>query len=218
MKRPLLIAPLLLAACGGGDLSLSITSDDLGENAQSLLTPADLTTVKSLGVTVDEIWGHVAGADTPDEVLGEDVADGAEGWHLLTAEDQSFDLMTVRGGAARPLGVFPVPEGRLTQLRLKLKADTARTGERIRLAGAVVEQDGTACDLSLPASVFEPGLKLSGLLNPMHLDTGGRHRALVNLRIKDSTKLDGDTCAYKLDPVLKARWLTPRSGGGGDLE
>ena len=212
MKRPLLAAPLLLAACGGGELSLSITSDDLGDNSRALSHPADLTTVRALNLTVDEVWVHVAGDDSPDEVKGEDVADVSDGWHVLTTEDQSFDLMTVRGGAAWPLGNFPLPTGKLTQVRLKLKTDLVPAGERARLPGAVLEQDGTACDLSVPASVVDPGLKLSGLLRAMRIEAGGRHRALVNLKIKDSTKLDGTTCAYKLDPVLKVRW----SGGGGD--
>ncbi|MFP2908839.1 DUF4382 domain-containing protein [Pyxidicoccus sp. 3LFB2] len=216
MKHPLLVAPLLLAACGGGELALSITSDDLGDNSQRLATSADLTTVKSLRLTVDEVWVHVSGTDTPHELRGEDIPDTGDGWHLLTTVDQSFDLMTVRGGATRLLGGFPVPEGHLTQVRLKLKPEMALTGERGRLAGAVVEQDGTACNLSLPASVFEPGLKLSGVLTPLRLEAGGTRRALINLKIKDSTKLDGDTCVYKLDPVLKVRWLQPVSGVGGD--
>jgi hypothetical protein len=215
MKRPLMLAPLLLAACGGGDLSLSITSDDLGDNARGLLAAADLTTVRALRVTVDEVWVHVAEADAPSEVNGEDVEDGARGWHLLTSEDQSFDLMTVRGGATRTLGDFAVPGGRLTQVRLKLKPESALSGERSHLAGAVVEQDGTACNLSLPASAFEPGLKLSGTLKTMPVEPGHRYRALINLKIKDSVKLDGATCAYKLDPVLKVRWFQPASGGGG---
>ena len=216
MQRSLLLAPLLLAACGGGDLSLSITSDDLGDNARGFNHPADLTTVKSLRVTVDEIWVHVAEAGAPDAVRGEDVPDGAGGWHLLTTEDQSFDLMTVRSGATRSLGDFPVPAGKLTQVRLRLKADSALAGAQAHVAGAVVEQDGTACDLHVPLSACEPGLKVSGTLTAMPVEAGGRYRALVNLKIKDSTKLHGDTCGYKLDPVLKVRWLVPMSAVGGN--
>jgi hypothetical protein len=212
MKRPLLVAPLLLAACGGGELGLSLTSDDLADNSLSLSAPADLTTVRALNVTVDEVWVHVSSDDIPDVVKGEDVEVASDGWHLLTAEDRSFHVMTVRGGAAFPLGAFPLPTGRLTQVRLKLKAYLAPAVARASLPGAVVEQDGTACDLSVPASVIEPGLKLSGLLPTMRIEAGGRYRALVNLKIKDSTRLDGATCAYKLDPVLKVKW----SGGGGD--
>ncbi|QSQ20671.1 DUF4382 domain-containing protein [Pyxidicoccus parkwayensis] len=212
MKHMLLVAPLLLAACGGGELSLSITSDDLGDNSLALSTPADLTTVRALNITVDEIWVHIAGNDAPDEVMCNEVEDTSDGWHLLTSEDHTFDVMTVRGGAAWPLGTYPLPTGKLTQIRLKLKTDTTPDGERARLSGVVMEQDGTACDLNIPASTVTPGLKLSGALHALRVGSGSLHHAVMNLRIKDSTKLDSAMCAYKLDPVLKVKW----ANGGGD--
>lgn len=206
MKHSFLVAPLLLAACGGAELSVSVTSDDLGDNSLALSTPADLTTVRALELTVDEVWVHLAHDDAPDEVKAEDVEDGSDGWYLLTSEDHTFDVMTVRGGAAWPLGSYAIPTGRVTQVRLKLKTDTAPEEGRAYLPGAVVEQNGTVCDVNVPASSVDPGLKLSGSLKPLDIESGSRVSAVVNLKIKDSTKLDGGPCAYKLDPVLKVKW------------
>ncbi|NMO22919.1 DUF4382 domain-containing protein [Pyxidicoccus fallax] len=214
MKRPLLIAPLLLAACGGGELSLSITSDDSVASVTTFDSHGDLTTVKSLMLTVDEVWVHVAAASAPDPVEGEAVAEGGTGWQRLTDVDQSFDLMTVRNGATLSLGDFSLPEGRVTQLRLKLKPESTLSGARASLPGVVVEPNGTTCDLSLPASAFDPGLKLSGAVEAMRIESGGHHRALINLNIKDSAKRHGDTCTYSLDPVLKVKRFEPGLGGG----
>ncbi len=213
MKRSSLVASLLLAACGGGDLNLSLTSDDVGARALGLGAPADLTTVRSLTLTVDEIWVHVADADPSAEAKGEE---GVAGWRRVTDVDQSLDLMTVRNSATLSLGDFPLPEGKLTQVRLRLKPAGAVTEARARLPGTVLEQDGTACDLSVPSSVFDPGLKLSGAFQAMRIEAGGNHRALLNLNIKDSAKLAGAPCVYTLDPVLEVKRFESGSGGGGD--
>ena len=217
MKRLFLIAPLLLTACGGGQLGLSITSDDLGASVLALDEHTDLTTVRSLKLTVDEVWVHLADGDAPALVQGADVEEGSEGWLRLTEVDQSLDLMTVRNGATLSLGDFSLPAGKVTQIRLKLKPDVALTGGRAYLPGAVVEQDGTVCGLNLPASAFDPGLKLSGSVEAMRIESGGHHRALINLNIKDSAKQDGATCAYKLDPVLEVKHFDPGTDRGGGL-
>lgn len=215
MKRPFLIAPLLLTACGGGELSVSLTSDDLGASVLAQDSHADLTTVKSLKLTVDELWVHVADTDAPELEKGGE--EGASGWRLLTGADQPVDLMMVRHSATLSVGDFPLPEGKLTQVRLKLKPDGVPLGERARLPGAVIEQGGTVCDLSLPSSAFDPGLKLSGAVEAMRVESGGRHRVLFNLNIKDSAKLHGDPCTYALDPVLKVKRFESEPGGGGGL-
>lgn len=209
----LVAAPLWLVGCGGGDLSLAVTSDDLGENTQQLVTAADLTSVRSVNVTVDEIWVHVSDKDSKDDVKGEDVPDDGEGWEQVASDDLPLDLMTVRNQATRPLGDFPLPEGKVDQIRLRLKTD-GELGDRRRITGAVTEQDGTVCDLSVPASVIEPGLKITGLLKAMKIESGGKHRALLNLKIKDSARLDGAACVYKLDPVLKVKSYEQVAGEG----
>lgn len=212
MKRPFLIAPLLLTACGGGELSLSLTSDDMGASALGGGASSDLTTVRSLRLTVEEVWVHLADADGPRE----DGEAGAAGWRRVTDADRSFDVMTVRNEATLSLGDFPLPEGQVTQVRLKLKPGVAPEGARVSLPGAVVEQDGTVCDLSLPASAFDPGLKLSGAVEAMRIESGGHHRALINLTIKDSARLSGTACAYTLEPVLKVKRFEPGAREGGE--
>ncbi len=207
MKRRLLsFFPLLLAACGGGaTLNLSVTSDDVGENALvSTSSAVDLTTVKSVNLTVSEIWAHVE--DTaPDSIQGKDVDDNDKKWILLSDEEQTLDLITVRGQTRQFFEALEIPNGKLTQIRLKLKNSTSAPSERVRYPGAVVEADGTACDLLVPASAIHPGVKISGAFKAMSIEADGKHVAVLNIKLRDSEKLEGATCAYRLNPELKVK-------------
>lgn len=219
MKRKLLfIAPLVLAACSnGGSVNLDVTSDDLGENAQGVVSAyaTDLTTVKAVTVTVDEIWAHVDNKDdkADDSITGESISDDGDKWQLISDEDRAIDLMTVRNNATKPLGDLELPAGKITQIRLKLKAGEA-VGDRFRVVGAVTEADGTVCDLTLPKSAINPGVKISGVFKAMKIEAGGKYHAIINIKLKDSEKLaDGSTCAYKLNPVLKVKKYAIESEG-----
>ncbi|HYO53355.1 DUF4382 domain-containing protein [Archangium sp.] len=213
MKRKLLfVAPLLLAACGGSSLSLDINSDDAAENAplssvRAFNDSVDLTTVKSVKVTVSEIWVHVDGDDAKDDVDGTKVEDSAKGWQQVSSEEKSFDLMTVRNEATKPLGDLTVPEGKITQIRLKLKGTAPEGSDKYRIAGAVEEASGTVCDLIVPRSAINPGVKISGVYKAMEIEAGGKHHAIISLKLKDSEKLTdgGATCAYRLNPELKVK-------------
>jgi hypothetical protein len=216
MKRKLLfVAPLVLAACSsGGNMSLDVTSDDLGENAQSVTASADLTTVKSVSVTVDEIWAHVDDKDSKeDSITGESISDAGDKWQLISDEDVTLDLMTVRNNATKPLGDLELPEGKITQIRLKLKG-TEAVGDRFRVVGAVTETNGNACDLTLPKSAISPGVKISGVFKAMKIEAGGKYHAIINIKLKDSEKLaDGGTaCVYRLNPELKVKKYEIESG------
>lgn len=218
MKRKfLLVAPLLLAACSnGGSMNLDVTSDDLGENANGVVSASggvDLTTVKAVNVTVDEIWAHVDSKDAKDDsITGESISDDGDKWQLISDEDRTIDLMTVRNNATKPLGDLEVPAGKITQIRLKLKAAEA-VGDRFRVVGAVTEADGTVCDLTLPKSAINPGVKISGVFKAMKIEAGGKHHAIINIKLKDSEKVaDGSTCAYKLNPELKVKKYEIESG------
>lgn len=228
MKRNLLfVAPLLLVACGGGSLSLDINSDDAAENTTQSTVRAledgtktpDLTTVKSVKVTVTEIWVHVASDDAKEaakgeEVKGEEVEDSSKGWQKVFSEETTIDLMTVRNEATKPLGDIPVPAGKITQIRLKLKGSAAEGKEKYRLAGAVEETDGTMCDLIVPQSAIDPGLKISGIYKAMKIDASGKYHAIISLKLNESSKLadGGATCAYQLNPVLKVKKFEPGKG------
>jgi hypothetical protein len=206
-RKLLLVAPFVLAACGGGGtLDLDLTSDE-SDNALGLVTASavDLSKIQSVKVTVDEIWAHVDNKDAKDDVKGEDVADDGDKWELVSEADQEIDLMTVRDSATKPLGELELPEGKVTQLRLKLKGGT-ESGDRFRIAGAVTEASGTTCDLSVPKSAISPGVKISGAFKAMKIEAGGKHHAIINLKLTDTTKeADGTGCVYKLNPVLKVK-------------
>lgn len=230
MKRNLLlVAPLFLAACGGGSLSLDINSDDAAENTtlssvrSSLGESVDLTTVKSVNVTVSEIWVHVEDTATKtdeaddDKVEGSKIEDSSKHWEQVSSEEHSFDLMTVRNDATKPLGDIAVPEGKITQIRLKLKGTAAEGSDKYRIAGAVVETDGTVCDLIVPRSAINPGLKIDGVFKAMKIEASGKAHAIISLRLKDSEKLaDGGTCAYRLNPVLKVKKYEVEDKSGDD--
>jgi hypothetical protein len=218
MNRKLLfVAPFVLAACGGGGtMNLDVTSDE-SDNAQSIVTASgvDLSKIQSVKVTVDEVWAHVDNKDAKDDVKGEDVSDNGDKWELVSEEDREIDLMTVRNNATKPLGELEMPEGKITQIRLKLKGGT-ESGDRFRIAGAVTESNGTACDLSVPKSAISPGVKISGAFKAMKIEAGGKYHAIINLKLTDTTKeSDGTTCVYKLNPVLKVKKYAAASGTDG---
>jgi hypothetical protein len=223
-RNLLLVAPLFLAACGGGSLSLDINSDDAAENTtlssvRALGESVDLTTVKSVKVTVSEIWVHVEDVATKtddandDKVEGSKIDDSSKHWEQVSSEEHSFDLMTVRNDATKPLGDLTVPEGKITQIRLKLKGTAAEGSDKYRIAGAVEETNGTVCDLIVPSSAINPGVKIEGIFKAMKIEASGKHHAVISLKLKDSEKLSGTgTCAYRLNPVLKVKKYEVESG------
>jgi hypothetical protein len=230
MKRNLLlVAPLFLVACGGGSLSLDINSDDAAENTSlssvrsSLGETVDLTTVKSVKVTVSEIWAHVEDKDVKtdeagdDKVEGSKIDDSSKHWEQVSSTENTFDLMTVRNDATKPLGDLAVPAGKITQIRLKLKGTAAEGSDKYRIAGAVEEANGTVCDLIVPASAINPGVKIEGVFKAMKIEASGKAHAVISLKLKDSEKLSGTgTCAYRLNPVLKVKKFELEDESGDD--
>jgi hypothetical protein len=207
MKRRLvLLAPLMLAACSSGaTLNVSLTSDDAGENALvSASGSVDLTTVKSVNLTVSEMWAHVEDS-APDSLKGDEVDDDDKQWVRLSAEEKTLDLITVRSQTSAFFDSLEIPQGKLTQLRLKLKPGNADPSGRARYPGAVVQADGTACDLLVPTSAISPGVKISGAFKAMNIEADGKHLAVLNIKLKDSEKLNGSPCTYRLNPELKVK-------------
>ncbi len=204
-KLVMLLAVPSLFACGGSSMSVELNSDD--REGQALTSGVDLTSVKAVRLTISEVSAHIAGGDDDEDVKGEDVKDDGKGWVVLRDEPLELDLMQIRADATKPLGeAVSVPSGKITQIRLKVKAGEDIT-DGVRLVGAVTQSDDTVCDLILPKSAINPGIKISGVYKAAKIQSEG-HVAVVNLKLKDSSKLDGAACVYKLNPVLKVKNLS----------
>lgn len=174
-------------------------------------TDSDLTTVKSVTVTINEIDAHVvdkSGAKEVDEKTGEvdgsKVEDNDGKWEVLSSTAKTVDLMTIRDSVTQSLGIAQLPDGKITQLRLKLKTDSAGADGRDLIQGAVVDSTGATCDLYVPHSAVNPGVKIEGVFKAQNLKAGDQHLLEVNVKLKDSQKdTSTATCAYFLNPVIE---------------
>lgn len=208
---------LALAAvgCGGGSVRVDLTSDDATDNVLALgaATPApNLTAVRSVRVTVAEVWLHLSDTDAAAPGLAEaaEVPESSAGWRRVSDVPHAVDLMALRAGAALGLGAWGVDDARaLTQVRLRLAA--VDEGAEGRVAGAVVDDRGARCDLLLPRSAWLPGVAVSGPLARLPLDDAGARRVLLSLKLDDSRReaLAEGGCAYHLQPVLKVKRFEP---------
>lgn len=246
MKRIVIgsLAALALIGCSkSGTVHLSLTSNDAaalrsGPTAmQSLVaettadggTTDDLSTVKSVTVTVSEIDAHVVDTsskapevdDKTDEVDGSKVSDTDGKWETLSSTATTVDLMTLRNGLAQSLGLATLPDGKITQIRLKLKTDGATgTDGKDVITGAVVDATGQTCDLQVPHSATDPGVKIEGVFKAMTVKAGDSHQLEVNVKLKDSQKDPTQaTCTYFLNPVIKVEKFEdegPEQEGSGD--
>lgn len=193
-----------------------------------------LATAAHVNVTVTEVDVHVAGADdttaqtdagtTPtadggtdaeasDEVRGEDVPDTGAGWQTVSTTAQSIDLMALQANATQAIGDVTVPSGKITQVRLKLKTDSTQAEGEDVISGAVTDSTGQVCDLLVPHSAVNPGIKIIGLFRAAKIN-GGSYQVVVNLRKSDSQKVaDAATCTYRLNPVIELKSVQRESGG-----
>ena len=222
MKRLLAaIAPLLFAACSGsGTVHVDLNSDEsqltnalTDSRSDALSGSSDLSAVKSIKVTITEIRVHLADVDHSDDVKEDEAKDDDGGWHTVSTVPQTFDLLTIKADAVRPLGDIELPEGKITQIRLKLKTDGDNGSGAERIVGAVTELDDTKCDLIAPKSVVNPGLKISGVFKAAKVDKGGKHTVVVNLQLKgDPRETLNGVCAYRIKPVIKFKKTGSGSG------
>jgi hypothetical protein len=226
MKRVIGFAAfLMLSACSSNaTLKLQLNSNDtataaLRAGSASTAESVDLTTVAHVNVTIDEVSVHVdddGSAPEVDDHSGDvdssKVEDGDKNWQVVSTTPQSFDLMTVRADATKPLGTITLPPGKITEVRLKLATNgDAGNGDDV-ITGAVVDTDGTVCDLIVPHSVTDPGLKIEGLFKAKDLEGGSTQIATVNLKLKDSQKLSTATCAFRLNPEIEIEKFETESG------
>ena len=209
---------LMLGACSSSStLNLQLNSNDTvtaalktGTASQALTGSSDLTTVQHVNVTVTEVSVHVDADDgtAPEvdhtgEVDSTKVEDGDKNWQVVSSTAQAIDLMAIRDTVTQHIGTVTLPPGKITEVRLKLKTDgDAGNGDDV-ITGAVVDSDGTTCDLIVPHSVTDPGLTIEGLFKAEQLQSGATHTAIVNIKLKDSEKLSTATCAFRLNPVIE---------------
>ena len=213
MRHNQWVGVLALSACSGpSSLHLELHSSDTAVSTSRLTSssPAagateDLTTVKSVRVTIQEVDVRVENEKATAEVNGTDAKDDDKAWRVVTTTPRDVDLMTIRdAGGTAALGDLSGVTGDITEVRLKLKTDAdAGNGDDL-IAGAVTDANGTVCDLIVPHSAASPGVKIEGTFTAGKLAAGAKNRGIVNIRIKDSTKLTtASGCAYRLKPVIE---------------
>lgn len=232
MRRILaILAPLALAACGGtGTLNLAITNDGTNTNAltaaAALPAPTsppstlDQSSVESIKLTITEVDVHLAGSDAPGTIEPgkNDPKDNDGGWHSVPLVDTSgqpvktIDLVIARG-TPTSLGTIQLPSGKITQIRLKLQVDPVSLGEpgfdtitgAVQIAPVPPSTSPTFCDLAVPHSAVDPGVKIVGPFTSIQIDEGGSANVLLNFRLNEMPPAASGTsaCLYKLAPVLK---------------
>lgn len=194
-------AALLLTGCGGGNVAVELVPEGsgyvLGSNGAGLSSSAAARSVK---VTIGEISAHLA-SDS-----GDDKKDEGGSWRVISSTRREIDLRAVSVNKGELFGDVELPAGKITQLRLRLAHNLSeqRSNGNVVLEQAVAEPDGTKCDLSVPASAFEPGLKLTGVFKAVDVEPSKRATFVIAFDLKDAVRIDsGDGCLWHLKPVIK---------------
>lgn len=191
------LVALLLAGCGGGNVAVELVPEGAGyvmatgTNGSAL---ANAATTRSVKLMIAEVSAHVASGK------------GEGGWHVVSSSRREVDLQAITVDKGELFGDAQLPPGKITQLRIKLARNGGDDGEdgRVVLEQAVVERDGTNCDLSVPSSAFDPGLKLTGAFKAIDVDPEKRSTFVVAVDLKDASRDDsGDGCVWRLNPVIK---------------
>ncbi len=213
MKRILaLVAPAALAACDGtGTLTLSLAHVPPAA-ASAPASLHDASVVAAVRVTVLEAAAHVRD-EAPDEIDLSDPAqqprddDGA--WQPLDlgGPSLSVDLLATEG-VPPMLGKGAVPTGRVTQIRVKLAVSgpaASQPGYDV-IAGAeggVLLRDGGRCDLVVPHSAADPGVKIVQRFRTIPVDAGRTVAAAIELAVDDVPPVaTAAGCAYTVAPVV----------------
>lgn len=203
MKRSLLavVAASTLWGCGGNvavALEPEGTGDVIAQDSNALSNDG-APKARSIVVTVAEVSAHVVDkhGDDRDE-------DETKGWKTIMTGPREVDLLAIPIDGGEVLGDVSLPEGKITQLRMKLASNGERNGERVEV-GAVHEPDGTACDLIVPSSAYEVGLKINEVFKAMDIDEV--HQTLVvGFDVREVTReKHADGCVWRLNPVLKLK-------------
>lgn len=200
MKRLVGVLAAVLMGCGGATVRVELGAEQ--GVVQQELDATELAGAEKVVVTVTEVSAHYAGGGDDGSADAGQTADEAKasdrGWRVLSTKRQTVDLVEVRQMGPRQIAEVALPDGKVTQLRLKLDG-SVENGEG-RIPYAVTETDGTTCDLIVPSSAFNPGLKVSGVFKAQNDAT-----VELSMSLKDSTRWDVGGCAYRLNPVIKVQ-------------
>ena len=113
-------------------------------------------------------------------------SDGNGGWEVLQSQTRTYDLLQLRNGVFRTLGISQLPAGHYGQLRLKLGA------------GSNVVVDNTTHPLRVPSGM-QSGLKLAG---SFVVPARGRVDLALDFDVSRSITSTGDG-SYTLGPVIR---------------
>lgn len=180
--------PLLVLAC----------NSDRGAIVRFELTdaPPDLDRIAEVYVSLARVEAHVAGVD--DEVgdggsFGDDTDDHG-GWITITPEAGTFDLLALQNDVRVRLGEIPLPNGKITQIRLFFGPDA---DNRVVLA------DGRSCAFDL-TQVPPTGIKINHPFKAIQAEDGELIDVVIDFDVKESLDQTGE-CAFALKPVIKIK-------------
>src|SRR5262245_20997468 len=173
-----------LACSGSGTLALELTD-----------APPDPAIMDAVIVTVGEIEVHLVPArdDRGDGGEADEAAPGVRGekgekgergedggWRALGHLPQSFDLLALQNDVTASLGQFGLPEGKITQIRLRL--DPVGPNE-IRL------KTGAVCRLDVAA--LEPAVvKINHPFKAVEIEEDHTTRVVIDFDARESLASD----------------------------
>jgi hypothetical protein len=193
MKRWLSIwAAAVLVGCGGGNVAVEVERD-AATDGTSL---SELEAAQSVRLPIAEVRLHLANEGTSDD---------QGGWHTLPLETREVDLLALPIDGSVFLGDLSLPAGKITQIRLRLAATGGEGVERV-ISGAVTEAAGSTCDLIVPASAWEQGVKIVHPFKLIDVDPAQRVALVLAFSLQDASRSsEAGGCAWRLRPVLKLK-------------
>lgn len=188
MMTKRLMSPLL-SLCAVGLLASGCASE--GPSIQLSLMdapPKDVTAVKIYVASMDV---HVDGKAAKDADPADATIDDSKKWVSLIV-GKEIDLVQHQGEtAADVLGSLDLPEGKITQIRLRLDTTKPNT--------ATVK--GVDCNLDT-SKVAAKGIKINHVFKAFTVGESDTLEALVDFELDKSLKDDGKGC-FVLEPKLK---------------
>jgi hypothetical protein len=162
-----------------------------GSTAQLNLFDAPPPGVTAVSIWVKSMQVHVADKDDKKNGDPNDTSiDDDDRWHTLSV-NHAIDLVQHEGEtAAEVLGQLPLPEGKVTQIRLFVDTAAANT--------AVL--NGMTCNLDT-SGVSPTGIKIIHPFKAFASKSGSRHEIFVDFRLDES--LVGSGTCFRLLPVIR---------------